>query len=242
MLFVEYYILGPKKMVDNEYYYKKLSALRLKRCYEIAPPRIQQYLEAEIQFVLDNIKSTDVVLELGCGYGRVLARLAMKAKSVYGIDTSEDSLLHAHEFLADFSNFELHKMDAASLNFKNQTFDVVIAIQNGISTFKVDPQKLIQESIRVTKTGGKVLFSSYSEKVWESRLDWFIKQSKEGLIGEIDSEKTGEGVIVCKDGFKATTYTVEDFSDITSGMKVKAIIDEVDQSSIFCVIHVNRKN
>ncbi|MFX1284301.1 MAG: class I SAM-dependent methyltransferase [Promethearchaeota archaeon] len=229
-------------MDEKEYYLKKLSALNLKRCYDIAPPRIQQYLEAEIQYVLDNIKTTDVILELGCGYGRVLARLAMKASSIYGIDTSKDSLLYAYEFLAEFLNVKLHKMNAASLNFKNKTFDVVMAIQNGISAFKVNPQKLIQESIRVTKSGGKVLFSSYSDKIWEARLDWFIKQSEEGLLGEIDLEKTGRGVIICKDGFKATTYTVEDFSTITSEMGLNVTIEEVDQSSIFCVIYVNRKD
>ena len=226
-------------MGENEYYSKKLSTLRLKRCYEIAPPRIQQYLEAEIQFVLDNIKSTDTVLELGCVYGRVLARLGMKAKSICGIDTSDESLWYAQEFLADLSNVELHKMNVVPLDFKDQMFDVVIAIQNGISAFKVDPLKLIRESIRVTKTGGIILISSYSEKTWEARLDWFIKQSEEGLLGEIDLKKTGNGIIVCKDGFVATTYTSEDFSRFSSKLELKTTIEEVDQSSVFWVIHVN---
>ncbi|UCG03215.1 MAG: class I SAM-dependent methyltransferase [Candidatus Heimdallarchaeota archaeon] len=226
-------------MSKEEYYSTKLSALRLKRCYEIAPPRIQQYLEAEIKFILENIKSTDHVLELGCGYGRVLARLAEEAQFVSGIDTSEESLLYAQEYLTDFSNIKLHKMNAVSLDFEDQMFQVVIAIQNGISAFKVDPYKLIQESIRVTKTGGKVLFSSYSEKIWEKRLDWFIKQSEEGLIGEIDMEKSKNGIIVCKDGFIASTYTPEDFTRLSSELKLNSTVEEVDESSIFWVIQVN---
>lgn len=226
-------------MVENDYYSEKLSVLRLKRCYEIAPPRIQQHLEAEIQYVLEKIKSTDTVLELGCGYGRVLARLAMKAKFVYGIDTSEESLWYAQEFLANFSNIELRKMNAISLDYQDQLFDVVIAIQNGISAFKVDPNKLIRESIRVTKSGGRILISSYSERIWECRLDWFIKQSEEGLLGEIDLKKTENGVIVCKDGFVATTYTPEDFSRLSSELKLISTVEEVDESSIFWVIQVN---
>ncbi len=226
-------------MTENRYYSEKLSAFRLKRCYDIASPRIKQYLEAEIQYVLDHINQTDVVLELGCGYGRVLARLAQKAKKVFGIDTSEGSIKLAREFLHSISNIELYKMNAKSLNFNDQMFDVVIAIQNSISAFKVDPYELVRESIRVIKRGGKVLLSSYSEKIWEARLDWFIKQSGEGLLGEIDMEKTGGGVIVGKDGFKATTYTSEDFSKLSLEMGLKATIEEVDRSSIFCVIHVN---
>jgi cyclopropane fatty-acyl-phospholipid synthase-like methyltransferase len=52
------------------YYAEKLSAKRLQRCYEIASPRVQQYLEAEIEHVIGHLKPTDTVLELGCGYGR----------------------------------------------------------------------------------------------------------------------------------------------------------------------------
>lgn len=227
-------------MGETDYYSEKLSASQLKRCYDIAPPRIQQYLEAEIQYVLNNIKASDTVLELGCGYGRVLARLARKAKSIYGIDTSEESLNCAQEFLSGFVNVELHRMDAASLDFPNQIFDAVIAIQNGISAFQVDPYKLIRESIRVTKSGGRILFSSYSEKIWDARLEWFIKQSEEGLLGEIDHDKTGNGVIICKDGFIARTYSPEDFLRISSDLKLNAIIEEVNESSIFCVIQINQ--
>jgi hypothetical protein len=49
---------------------KGLSGVRLQRCYKIAPPRVQQYLEAEVAFVLSHLHPGDEVLELGCGYGR----------------------------------------------------------------------------------------------------------------------------------------------------------------------------
>ncbi|UCE13917.1 MAG: class I SAM-dependent methyltransferase [Candidatus Heimdallarchaeota archaeon] len=225
-------------MVENSYYSKKLTALRLKRCYEIASPRIKQYLEAEIQYVLNHIQHDDIVLELGCGYGRVITRLAKRAKKVYGIDTSEESITLALETLDDLSNVELLNMNAIDLNFPDQMFDLVIAIQNSISAFNVDPHKLISESIRVTKSGGKVLLSSYSSKIWDARLDWFIKQSEEGLLGEIDLEKTGKGVIICKDGFKATTYTRADFFNLAKELRLKTTIEEIDESSVFCVIFV----
>jgi hypothetical protein len=49
------------------YYKERLSGDRLFRCYEIAPPRIKQYLKAEIEFVVSNLQPADLVLELGCG-------------------------------------------------------------------------------------------------------------------------------------------------------------------------------
>lgn len=43
-------------MAMPDYYADKLSARRLQRCYEIGPPRVQQYLEAELNYVLEKIK------------------------------------------------------------------------------------------------------------------------------------------------------------------------------------------
>lgn len=220
----------------REYYSKKLSANKLKRCYDIASPRIKQYLKAEINFVVEQIRSSDKVLELGCGYGRVLRELAKQASKVVGIDTSFESLELAKEFLLDYRNIELHQMNANSLSFKEETFDVVIAIQNGISAFKVEPEVLIREGLRIIKRNGKLILSSYSENFWEERLKWFIQQSEEELLGEIDFEKTGNGSIVCKDGFIATTFSKKDFQNLLQRMNLKGSIQEIDMSSIFCVI------
>jgi 2-polyprenyl-6-hydroxyphenyl methylase/3-demethylubiquinone-9 3-methyltransferase len=56
------------------------------------------------------------------------------------------------------------------------------------------------------------------------------------LLGEIDYDRTGEGRIVCKDGFTATTLTQEDFQELTSGLNANIRIQEVDESSLFCEI------
>ncbi len=220
----------------RKYYSKKLSANKLKRCYDIASPRIKQYLKAEINFVLEHIHSSDTILELGCGYGRVLREFAKHASKAVGIDTSFESLELAKEYLLDYRNIELHQMNANSLSFKEETFDAVIAIQNGISAFKVEPEVLLRESLRITKKNGKLILSSYSENFWEERLKWFILQSEEELLGEIDYEKTGNGSIVCKDGFIATTFSKKDFQNLLQKMNLKGSIQEIDLSSIFCVI------
>jgi len=77
-------------------------------------------------------------------------------------------------------------MNAAALGFPDRFFDCVICIQNGMAVFDVEPKKLLQESIRVTKIRGTLFFSSYSDKIWDERLNWFKLQSEAGLLGEID--------------------------------------------------------
>ncbi len=222
--------------MTSGYYNDKLSAEKLRRCYEIAPPRVCQYLEAEENHVLERIRPGDVVLELGCGYGRILPGLARKAGWVAGIDTSLASLLLAREMIDSISNCHLLCMDAIQLAFRDRVFDCVICIQNGISAFRVNQQKLIKESLRVIKPGGVALFSSYSDRFWEDRLHWFQLQSEAGLLGEIDYEETGDGVIVCKDGFIATTVRPHQFRSLTAGTNVSTKIVEVDESSLFCEI------
>jgi 2-polyprenyl-6-hydroxyphenyl methylase/3-demethylubiquinone-9 3-methyltransferase len=79
----------------------------------------------------------------------------------------------AREIWGGTSSCHLFEMNAIELGFGDRQFDMVICIQNGISAFKVDQQKLIKEAMRVTRSGKTILFSSYSERFWEDRLEWF---------------------------------------------------------------------
>ena len=222
----------------DQYYSEKLSAAKLKRCYEIASPRVKQYLKAEINHILTRVRSSDIILEMGCGYGRVIKYICPHVQTVFGIDTSFSSLKMARYELHPCPNIHLARMNAVSMGFADKIFDITICIQNGLSAFKVDQAALVKEAVRVTRSGGMVFFSSYSEKFWNDRLDWFRMQADEGLLGKIDEEQTGHGTIVCDDGFRAVTVSPEEFISLTEKAGVTAEITEVDNSSIFCEIIV----
>ncbi len=223
----------------KNYYSEKLNSNSLQKCYETAPSRIKQFLEAEIDFVLSEINNTDTILDLGCGYGRVAIKLVKKAQKVVGIDISKKNIELAKKIMYDHKNCELFIMDASKLKFPNNYFDKVFCLQNGISAFKVNPIELIKESIRVTKKGGSVFFSTYSPKFWKDRIEWFEIQARENLIGEIDYNLTKNGTIVCKDGFKAITYSEEELLELASNFNVKTSIIEIDNSSLFCKMTIN---
>lgn len=217
----------------DDYYKQSLAAERLRRVYEIAPRRVRRYLNAEVEYVRSKLQPDSLVLELGCGYGRILPDIAGDARLVVGIDNSTESLRLGLEYLKGRSDCLLAGMNALALAFRENRFDLLFCIQNGISAFHVDRRSLIAEAIRVVKPGGTILFSSYSEKFWEERLNWFQLQADAGLLGEIDYEKTGIGVIVCKDGFSATTVDERGFLDLVRGLDVTAEAVEVDESSLF---------
>lgn len=205
----------------------------MQKCYEVAPVRVKQFLNAEIEFILSKIQQNDRVLDLGCGYGRIAIKLSEKAGKVIGIDISRDNIELARTLYQNEA-LRFYEMNAIDLTFKDEQFDVTICAQNGISAFKVDPEKLIKEALRVTKKSGILLFSSYSEKFWEERLRWFQIQAEQGLIGEIDYRLTKNGTIICKDGFKAVTFSGQQFLDLALVLNVEAKIYEIDNSSIFC--------
>jgi SAM-dependent methyltransferase len=218
------------------YYRERLSGLRLFRCYEVASERVRRYLRAEVDFVVSSVGGAGLVLELGCGYGRVMKRVSGFVGWVVGNDVSGESLDFARGYMEGCGNCSVFLMDACRMGFGSGVFDCVFCVQNGISAFGVDKGRLVGEAVRVTRDGGVVLFSSYSPKVWEDRLEWFRKQSEFGLVGEIDEDRTCDGTIVCKDGFKATTVGDDEFVELFGELGLDASIIEVDESSVFCKV------
>jgi SAM-dependent methyltransferase len=220
------------------YYSARLAGERLRLAYELASPRVRRYLEAEIQHVVSQVPAGGSVLELGCGYGRVLLPLADRAGVAVGVDTSLASLELARRYLAPARNVVVAAMDATRLGFPPRTFDVVCCVQNGISSFHVDQRALFASAASAARPGGVAMFSTYAASFWPCRLDWFRAQSASGLIGEIDEAATGDGVIMCRDGFTATTPTPEELAELATSVGASYVVRTVDDSSVFCEITV----
>jgi SAM-dependent methyltransferase len=220
----------------GSYYARSLAGERLRQCYEIAPHRVQRYLREEVDFVCGRLRPSDVVLDLGCGYGRVMWSLAPVAGRVVGIDLSAENLRLALALTDPQLPCRFATMDARKLAFAADSFDVVVCVQNGVCAFHIDPVELLREALRVVRSPGRVLFSTYSELIWPDRLEWFRLQSAHGLVGAIDEHATRPGTIVCRDGFSVGTMTPDRFRWACAELNVAPILTEVDQSSLFCEI------
>ncbi len=190
-----------------------------------------------MDFALSKISRSDVVLDLGCGYGRLIPQLAKKAKFGHGIDTSVQYLLFGQKYLKNVHHFWLQHMNALKLTFSANTMDVVLCLQNGISAFQVDQRALIKEAVRVTKPGGIALFTSYTEKFSEHRLKWFNLQLKAGLVKETNTEKTGNSRPVCKEDFYPSALGPKKFLQHVRWIRgIHVTIKEVDDSCVFFMV------
>ena len=108
------------------------------------------------------------VLEIGCGHGSISCFLACAgARNVVGIDVNMHSMQYAREFAeklgAGFSGrlpVTFEEMDAYSLTFGPETFDVVVS-ENSFEHF-MRPERVMEESFRVLRPGGVLLVPVFS--------------------------------------------------------------------------------
>lgn len=172
----------------TNYYDEKLNSDKLFKVYETNIPRVKQYLDSEIEYVLNSLTGNEEVLELGAGYGRIMKKLAPKCKTITGIDISESNVFLGNEYLKENPNARIVKMDVHNLELDKE-YDIILCLQNGLSAMKGN-LATIKNILKYLKPGGKALFSSYSEKFWDHRVLWFKEQADKGLLGEIDLERT----------------------------------------------------
>ena len=107
-----------------------------------------------------SIKPRDTILDVGCGGGRTVSKLADRATQgkVFGLDHSEVSVAMARKLNAgwiDQQRVEICEGTVSELPFPSQTFDFVTAVETHF--WWPDMAAGVREVQRVLKPGGKVL-------------------------------------------------------------------------------------
>jgi ubiquinone/menaquinone biosynthesis C-methylase UbiE len=95
------------------------------------------------------------VLEVGCGTGLLLARIAEFARTARGIDLSPGMLEHARG-----RGLEVMEGSATALPFDDASFDLVCSFK--VLAHVRDIQLALREMARVTRPGGTVLAEFYN--------------------------------------------------------------------------------
>lgn len=134
-----------------------------------------------------NIKSDDVILDIGCGGGININRMAEKAKKVYGVDYSIESVKlsrEVNEKLIREGKVEIQEGNVKNLTFEDDTFDIVTAFETVY--FWPDIEKCFGEVKRVLKPGGTFLIGMESNgsdnlimKFWKHFIDMELYTDEE---------------------------------------------------------------
>ena len=107
-------------------------------------------------FLKKYLPSDGAILEIGCGYGRVLEELRHRGfNRLYGTDCSNRMIDLARHRLG--TEVYLEVSDSSHLEFADATFDAVLLIAVLISIVETEVEKsLVSEVLRVLKPGGVV--------------------------------------------------------------------------------------
>jgi ubiquinone/menaquinone biosynthesis C-methylase UbiE len=139
-------------------------------------PAIQMEDDAVIPFLDPN--KQDVILEVGCGTGRLTIPIAKECGRITGIDFSEQMLGMARRKSLGLSNVEFRKVDARKkLPFQDASFDKVLAalVINHIENLA----EFLTEVHRVLKRGGTFVFDDVvpDAEFFETRQDTPLVQA-----------------------------------------------------------------
>ena len=138
--------------VDNQSYYDKFAD-----SYETRRHGGYHLLvdELESDLVIPFARGKDA-LEVGCGTGLILSRVAPVAHRAVGIDLSEGMLAHAKK-----RGLEVQQASATALPFADESFDVTYSFK--VLAHVPELETALAEMGRVTKKGGRVFIELYNK-------------------------------------------------------------------------------
>ena len=114
--------------------------------------------------IVSHAQPDDVVLDAGCGSGRVFQhRQAGNVKRIVGIDVTDEQ--KENENLTDAT-----KGDLRHLPYHDETFD--LAIVSHVAEHLVDPEAVFAEMSRVLKPGGRYLFIEHGRAPTSGTARW----------------------------------------------------------------------
>lgn len=129
--------------------------------YETSMGRFVDMIETNLAFKLFNVHPGMKLLDVGCGTGNFSIKLTEMGCIVTGIDIS-DKMLNAARKKAEEKglNIDFRNMDLYNLEFEDEQFDGVFSM--AAFEFIAQPERALDELLRVVKKGGQVLVGTIS--------------------------------------------------------------------------------
>ena len=138
-------------MTDNTRYYDAFSST-----YDEGRDRgYHKLIDDQAAAIVRRVGEGGTALEVGCGTGLLMQRVAGFAAHVQGIDVSPGMLAHARA-----RGLDVREGSATSLPFSDGQFDVVYSFKVLAHVDPVEPA--LAEMARVTRPGGHVVFDAYN--------------------------------------------------------------------------------
>ena len=194
------------KTFFNKYSFKKFTDNLAKE--------VRDFFYGDIECIKRFVKPGRNVLEVGCGYGRLLFPLSEKSSKVVGIDFSKKELSQAKRNFRKIKNVKFYYMNATKIHFGKLKFDYVLLMNNALGNMPGIEKKVIGQMIKAAKNGGRIFIRVFSEKAKTAQLKNYKKLGMKGIINLGNAYKT-------KEGFYSRRFTISEINELFEGYKLK---------------------
>ena len=116
--------------------------------------------------VAEFIDKNDSVLECACGTGAITEEIAKKCRQVLATDFAEGMLKRASKKCRKYANASFRQEDITDIKCEDESFDKVVA--GNVIHLLPEPEKALNELLRVVRPGGKVIIPTYINMVRDS--------------------------------------------------------------------------
>jgi len=120
------------------------------------------YFSEENRFILNNTSKCDAILDLCSGPGTYLVPLTRLGYNIVGIELSNKMIAYSLKMAERLEvDIKVSRDDARCVNCPDNSFDNIICAGDSIGTLvnNADRMKLLKESYRLLKPGGKLLIT-----------------------------------------------------------------------------------
>jgi len=131
-------------------------------------------MEERIRLMLELMNEYDKILDIGCGNGRYTIKFAKHSKETIGIDLIKSRINYARS--RKFKNVKFEIMNALKTDFKEKTFDCIIAAD--LLEHVKNPNSLLKEVKRILRYNGDFIFSTPNGNRVTSLLRKFIGRER----------------------------------------------------------------
>lgn len=126
--------------------------------------------ELKVLYAMPYLMSSDRVLDLGGGDGKLASMIADKVKEVWCVDPSERAIRMGEVITEGILNLYFRKMSAEKLDFPDGYFDKIFFIEVIEHIPRDILPQVLKEIRRVLKAGGKLFLSTPNRRNLRARI------------------------------------------------------------------------
>ena len=156
-----------------------------------------------------DLRPDDVILDVGCGGGMAISKMAKSGAEIYGVDYSETAVKEASKLNKDLienKQVNISRADVSELAFANDTFTIVTAFET--IYFWPDWRENFKEILRVLKPGGKfcvvleIMKNAENNEEMRKKID--MRVPKDGEVAQIMGEAGFKDIKAYDQEYKST--------------------------------------